>query len=268
MVLVLAPPVEHGRTKAKKALEVWLPAYQQADRESQLGMFTATMSIHLPKIRWQLPLLDLYTQTLDMRVQATTAMAFGDVGEARKLQAAVVFREQRFDAAIEIYSTGGGWVYVLRDDRGLLVRQLEGQSLLCIWLKAEDAEVIRSAGFRGRYRVSPMSYRELESQLQWMQSGGMRTVLVDQTMNDGGRVVPTDVFLDGVRQQITAAESSESGRAIKHDSRSNRGRSANSVNRGIRSLKRESHFTATASGASARRNTRSGCQRRRVSEWR
>jgi surfactin synthase thioesterase subunit len=111
-------------------------------------MISSTMSMHLPKIRGQLALLDLYFRTLDIRVQASTTMAFGDVGDARELYTEVISREQQYKAAIEQYSTGGGRCYVLENEQGLLRKLVDGHWLFCIWSKAEDAEAINRDEYR------------------------------------------------------------------------------------------------------------------------
>lgn len=205
-----------GELEAKQAAEEWLPVYQQADHTGQRAMFIGTLGANLPEIQGKQPLLGAYAVTLDLRVQATTAMAFGDVADARKLQAEAVSSEQKLDAAIELYSTGGGCCYVLENDQGLLLIQLEGNRCFCIWSRAEDAEEINKAHYGGIHRISPMSYRYLEGQLEEMQSTGVRMALIDQCMNEEGRILPIESLSALVRQQISAAETSESGRAIKY----------------------------------------------------
>ncbi len=208
--------VNIGEEKTKLAAEAWLPTYQQADSSGQKTMFIATLGAYLPDIPGKLPLLGAYAGTLDVRVRATTAMAFGDVANARSLQTEANALEEKLDAAIELYDTGGGYCYVLENDQGLLLRKLDGQSLFCIWSDEEDAEEMNRGRYKELHRVSPMSYRELDGQLEQFYSAGIQFVLLDQRMTEEGKIVPIQSMLALVKQQIASAESSEAGKAVKY----------------------------------------------------
>ena len=112
-----------GSRKRSRRRKDWLLGFKERDREGQLQLFSTVLSKYLPEIQGQLFLLDLYASTLDLRVQATTARAFGDSSQAQKLRAEAVSIDEKLDAAIRQYSTGGSVCYVLESDQGLLVTQ-------------------------------------------------------------------------------------------------------------------------------------------------
>ncbi len=204
-----------GESSAKQATEGWLRAFNERDREGQLELFSAAMSECLPEIQGKFFLLHVYAPTLDLRVQATTARAFGDGNEAQKLHAEAVSMEQKLDAAIREYSTGGGVCYVLESDQGLLITQSQRYgALFHLWLEPDYAKEMNEGQYGGIHRISPMDYRELEGQLRQFQSAGLRYATVDRRMNGEYRLVAITDMLQHVQQKIAAVDSSVPGKAM------------------------------------------------------
>ncbi len=107
----------------------------------------------------------------------------------------------------------------LESDRGLLITQSQQHGkLFHLWTQQDHAREMNEARYGGMHRASPMDYRELEDQLERMQSAGMRYVTLDHRMNGEGRIVPIVGLLQHVQQTIGAVESSEIGKAMRHGS--------------------------------------------------
>ena len=205
-----------GERSAKQAKERWLPLYTATNRDGQLHLFCAALGGLLPKIPGQLLLLELYVPTLDLRVQGTTAIAFGDDSIGQKLHAEAISVDENVRRALQDYSSGGGECYMLECSEGLLKLQLpEYGSVFAIWSMAAYAKEINEGRYGGRHEISPIHYRELEGALRRMPSLGSHYVAVDQRMNGQMRIVPVVELLQHVRQVIDAVESSKLGEAIR-----------------------------------------------------
>lgn len=205
-----------GEAAAEQATQAWLPKFRQLDSEKQLVLFRFFLSERLPKSEGQFFLLHFYALTLDLRVRATTATAFGAADEAEELHAEAVSLEGRLDAAIREYSSGGGVCYLLETDEGMLITKLRQYGrCLSLWSRAEYADEMNKSRCGGTQRISPISYRELEGQLQELQSTGMGCVALDQRMNGDVTVVPIGTLLQHVKESVKAVESSELGNTMK-----------------------------------------------------
>lgn len=110
-----------GDSAAKQANESWSPAFRGRDREAQLQLLCSALSRFLPDTQGQFFLLRVYAPTLELRVQATTAEVLGDINEAHRLRDQAVAMDNKLDAAIQHYLTGGwsrSWVRASNWSRG------------------------------------------------------------------------------------------------------------------------------------------------------
>jgi hypothetical protein len=205
-----------GKSAAQQATEGWFQAFRERDRQGQLQLFSAALAKSLPEIPGKPFLLYLYAPTLDLRVQATTARAFGDTSQAQKLHAEAFATDENLGMAIHQYSTGGSVCYVLESDQGLLLTQSQQYGkLFNLWTQAEYAKQMNEGLYGGKHRISPMDYRELDGQLQRMQLAGRRYVSLDRRISGDVRVIPIGDLLQHVQKTINTVESSELGKAMK-----------------------------------------------------
>lgn len=197
-------------------MDGWPQWTQERDRQELLQLLSVALSKCLPELQGKIFLLRLFATTLDLRVQATTARAFGDIPEAEKLDGEAALMDEKLDIAIQQYSSGGSVCFVLENNEGMLVTKF-GQFGMSfhLWTEANYAHEINEGQYGGSHRVSPMSYRELQGQLDHMQSIGMQYVALDRRMSGDGSAVPVSLFRRFVEEAIKAVESSEYGRAIK-----------------------------------------------------
>jgi hypothetical protein len=204
-----------GESTAKQATVGWLPRFKERDREGQLQLFSAALSKNLPEIQGQAFFLHVYAPTLDLRVQATTARAFGDTSQAQTLHAEAVSIDDKLRAAIHRYSTGGSICYVLESNQGLLFTQSQQYgTLFHLWTQEEYAKEMNEGQYGGTHRISAMDYRELEGQLRRMQSARQKYVTLDLRMSGDGRLVPISALLQHVQNTINEVDSSELGKAM------------------------------------------------------
>jgi len=201
---------------AKHVTEGWLPEFDKLDRDGQLQLFLSALSKSFPEMRGRFFLLQLYSTTLDLRVQATTARAFGDGTEARRLYTEAASLDEQYGSEIRRFSTGGGECYVLENDDGLLitVSQQYG-SFFHVWTTQDYAQEMNEGRYSGSHRVSLMDFRELAVRIHEMRAIGVRMVTVDRRMNGDGKVLPVLDVLEHVEDAITAVGSTEIGKRIQ-----------------------------------------------------
>jgi hypothetical protein len=204
-----------GESAGKQVSEV-LSSPFEGDPCAQSQMLAAAMSKGLPRIPNQLSLLQLYARTLDIRVQATTATAFGDEADGQRLHAEAVSLEENISTAIERFWSGGGVVYVLAGDQGPVTTILPGSpDVLEVWMEADYAKEMSEQKFGGTYRVSPIDYRRFELLLKQVQSAGIPYVTLHRRLNSDLMVVPIDLMLSHIREKINEVESTPLGKALK-----------------------------------------------------
>ncbi len=205
-----------GDRTAQEAMELsWLPQFKERDHDGQLQVFAVQMGFGLPEIKGQFFMLYSYAPTLDLRIQATISRLFGDNFQSQKLHDEAVAMDKNLNATFDQYFNGGGVWYVLESDQGMMLTRSKDGSLFNIWSMKEYAEEINDSLCQGTHKVSPMSFRELETQLQAFESKGMRYVYYNRRSNSNPIIVPISKALEIIRTSITEYESTEVGTAIK-----------------------------------------------------
>jgi hypothetical protein len=208
------PELQRSIYKGKLAAEFWLPLYEGNPQEPWVVLSSSMASFLEPRGQGILPaeltyLVALFAPTLDTRVEATTALAFGDEPLAQEKRKDAVRAERALALAVEQLATGGGVCHILETDQGLLISNTPDRGIVFyIWTEERGAQVANSTRLRGTHRVASMDYRELEHQLTRMMPRGLRYVDVNNTLNERPNLVPAEQFLARLRQSIATVDDS------------------------------------------------------------
>jgi hypothetical protein len=190
-----------------------LPAASGAMHARQA--FIESLGNCLPRIRALGFVTSLYAETFDLRIEATTCRAFGADRDAHTLYSSAVAREEALGSGIRQHWSGGGSVYVLENDEGVLVKQSRDYGrVFHVWTKPEYADEMNERVCQGTHRVSRMNFRELEGQLRRMQASGIGYLVIDHRVDGELQFMPIGKMLERIRGRIQEVESSELGKLL------------------------------------------------------
>lgn len=201
-----------GQKVFEQSKEMRLHHYWGKSDSDHREAFALHLADALPKLDWSIFVIHYYVPLLPLATKATTANSFGDYATAKSTQSEHDKLDSQVAGAIDKYFSGGGNCFVIESQQGLFVPFSEEHGrIFNVWFEAEAAQQ-HCEELEPGHRVSPMNFRELESQLMRFQEVDCNVVTVDLGTEQGGKLLPIGTLIEKVQDQIRSVDESEMGK--------------------------------------------------------